>query len=119
MTTRIAEPQTRRWTKAEYYQAAELGWFAGQRVQLMFGEIIEMPAQGHVHVRAVWRISNLLQNAYGPTHWVRSQAPLDASDNSQPEPDVAVAEHSVAEYHNHPKSLLLAIEVADATLSWD
>src|SRR5438105_863581 len=36
------EPLVRRWTKAEYHAAADRGWFFGQRVELIDGEVIEM-----------------------------------------------------------------------------
>lgn len=116
---KVLEPITRRWTKREYYQAAELGWFESQRVQLIFGEIYEMPAQGHAHVKAVWKIGQIMRKLYEPQHWVREQAPLDASDISQPEPDVAVSERAMADYTDHPTALLPAIEVSDATLPLD
>ncbi len=36
---RPREPRTRPWTKAEYYQMAEVGMFRDQRVELIGGEI--------------------------------------------------------------------------------
>jgi Uma2 family endonuclease len=35
------EPQVRKWTKAEYYRMGELGWFNGQKVELIEGQIIQ------------------------------------------------------------------------------
>lgn len=119
MTTKLAEPRARQWTKAEYYRLADEGWFQGQRVELLDGEIIQMPAQGHAHVKAVSRMGDLLRKAFGEKHWVRSQAPLDISDRSQPEPDVAVAEQSIDDYTDHPVSSLLAVEISDSTLRHD
>jgi Uma2 family endonuclease len=40
-----SEPQTRKWTREEFYKLAEDGWFQGQRVLLLEGEIIQMPPQ--------------------------------------------------------------------------
>jgi hypothetical protein len=34
------DPKARRWTKAEFYHMAELGWFDGQRAELVNGEIL-------------------------------------------------------------------------------
>jgi hypothetical protein len=39
----LAEPATRQWTREEYYRLAEQGWFEGQRVQLIDGEIHRSP----------------------------------------------------------------------------
>lgn len=37
-------PQTLRWTRAEYARLTEDGYFEGRRVQLIEGELVEMPA---------------------------------------------------------------------------
>ena len=34
------DPRPRRWTREEFYRMAELGWFHGQRVELIEGEIM-------------------------------------------------------------------------------
>ncbi len=115
----LAEPRVRKWTLTEYNRAAASGLFDDERVQLIEGEIIEMPPQGHRHVKAVWRMTNLLQSAYGADRWVRSQAPLNVGTISQPEPDIAVAERPMADYTDHPSTLILAVEISDTTLSLD
>ena len=46
MVARLTEPRTRPWTKREFYEAAERGWFDGQRVELLDGEVIEMQPPG-------------------------------------------------------------------------
>src|SRR5947208_1353067 len=40
MQNTLTEPHPRRWTKAEYYQLGDLGFFQGQKVELLAGEII-------------------------------------------------------------------------------
>jgi Uma2 family endonuclease len=35
-----SDPRPRRWTEPEYYRLADLGFFGGQKVELMAGEII-------------------------------------------------------------------------------
>jgi Uma2 family endonuclease len=39
------EPRPIRWTRDEYYRLCEDGFFQDRRVQLIGGEIVEMPAQ--------------------------------------------------------------------------
>ena len=51
------EPSTRRFSKQEYYQMSELGWFDGQRVELIDGEIIVMSPQKHPHFSALDRVA--------------------------------------------------------------
>ena len=49
---RPAVPTVRRFTRAEYYEMERLGWFIGQRVELIAGEIIQMPAFNPPHPAA-------------------------------------------------------------------
>jgi Uma2 family endonuclease len=115
----LAEPITRRWTKTEYMRLAEEGWFEGQRVQLIRGEIVQMPAQGYRHTKAVMRVFEFLREAFGAKHWVRTQFQVDLSEDSQPEPDVSVAEHELEWYKDHPTTALLVVEVSDTSLRLD
>jgi Uma2 family endonuclease len=71
MTLRVTEPRTRHWTLAEYYQLAEEGWFQGQRVQLIEGEIIQLPPQGHAHAIALTRISRWLYETFKEEYLIR------------------------------------------------
>jgi Uma2 family endonuclease len=114
----LAEPATRQWTREEYYRLAEEGWFEGQRVQLIDGEIIQMPPQGHIHFLVLDRSGKFLLKAFGNAHWIRAQAPLNIGD-SDPEPDLAVCEHPMEDYTDHPTTALLVVEVSDATLRLD
>jgi len=115
----LEEPKTREWTAREYHQMGELGWFEGQRVQLVDGEVIIMSPQNFSHSVAVDRISRLLDRAVGDRYWVRSQLPLALSGNSEPEPDISVVGRRREDYSNHPTDAILVIEVSDSTLSFD
>lgn len=39
----VAKPSTHRWTREQYFRLSELGWFAGQRVELVRGRILDTP----------------------------------------------------------------------------
>jgi Uma2 family endonuclease len=119
MATKLAEPQARRWTKSEYDGLAQQGLFQDQRVQLIHGEIIQMPAHGHAHFQMLNRVGELLRGAFGPGYWVRMQGPLDLPLDSVPEPDVAVVKGTLEEYRAHPTTALLAVEISDSTLRLD
>ena len=118
MTVQIVEPQTKRWTRADYYELAEQGWFRGQRVQLIEGEIIQMPPQGHEHAKAIMLITRWLHQTCGE-FLIRCQMPLNAPGESDPEPDVAVLAESIDELKDHPRTALLVIEVSDSSLTLD
>jgi Uma2 family endonuclease len=120
MTLQIAEPRTKRWTREQYYQLAEQGWFRGQRVQLIDGEIIEMPPQGHEHARALIILDRWLHETFkGEDYIIRIQMPLNALENSEPEPDAALARGPIEKYSDHPQTAILVIEVADSSLPLD
>ena len=110
----------RRWTKAEYYKLAELGVIPERGVELMNGEIIDMPPIGQGHATSVVKLNRLLLNAF-PNDLVRPALPYDAADDSEPEPDFAVVPgHDPRTYSTaHPRSSLLIIEVADSSLAYD
>jgi Uma2 family endonuclease len=117
----IVKPTTRRWTRAEYYHLAELGWFRNQRVELIEGEIIQMPPQKNFHAVAIGLAEQALEGAFGPGHWVRTQLPLHLRPRSAPEPYVAVVPGSPRDYatRDHPTTALLIVEVSDTTLAYD
>jgi Uma2 family endonuclease len=124
MTTAVAaptvtEPRVRKWTKAEYYQMADLGWFRGQRAELIEGEIVVQSPQNWPHSVTTDRVGERLRQAFGATAWVRTQLPLDVSSVSEPEPDVSVVLGRRDDYNAHPSSAILVVEVSDSTLWFD
>jgi Uma2 family endonuclease len=115
----VAEPRTRRWTRAEYYKMADMGLFEGQRVELIDGEIIEMSPQKGPHAQSIGLTSDELRAAFGRGHWVREQLPLALGLSSDPEPDVSVVRGTARDYPDHPTSALLVVEVSDSSLGFD
>jgi Uma2 family endonuclease len=114
-----SEPHTRRWTRAEYYRLADLGFFTGQRVELIGGRVVKMPPMKNAHVIGVSLAEDALRAAFGAGHWVRTQAPLNLTRTSAPEPDVAVVAGRPRDYTDHPTTALLVVEVSDTTLAHD
>jgi Uma2 family endonuclease len=81
----------RRWNREEYYRAAELGLFGPEeRLELLDGEIFRKMTQRPPHSVAVGQTADLLAQAFGTAHHIRSQQPLILNDWSEPEPDVVV-----------------------------
>jgi Uma2 family endonuclease len=116
-----AQPRPRRWTVDEYYRMGELGWFTDQRVELIDGEVVQMPPKEDVHVACVSLAAKEIARAFEDGFWVRQQEPLRLSESSEPEPDVAVVRGSERDYigTGHPTSALFVLEVADTTLAYD
>jgi Uma2 family endonuclease len=99
---------------------AELGWFIGQRVELIDGEIMVLSPQGPSHAASTDRVRRMLERSLGEGVWVRMQLPIDFGSYSEPEPDVSVVTGSLEDYTSaHPTTALLIVEVSDSTLSYD
>jgi Uma2 family endonuclease len=113
------EPRTRLWTRAEFYQLADLGFFQGQRAELIEGKIMVLSPQNGPHASTVDRVAEVLRQGLGSGFWVRMQLPLNFTPSSDPEPDVSVVAGQRDDYTDHPTSALLLVEVSDTTLAYD
>lgn len=112
------EPTPRLWTREEYYRMGELGFFHGQRVELIEGEIMVLSPQNWPHTLTVARAGETLHRSLGASFWVRMQFPLNLS-TSDPEPDLSVVAGRIEDYNDHPTTAILVVEVSDSTLSYD
>jgi Uma2 family endonuclease len=116
-------PRRHRITVEEYHRMAEVGLLAPDaRVELIEGEIVEMPPIGNRHAAAVDQLAQLLHAAIGTRAIVRCQGPIRLGDLSEPQPDFTVLvrrEDFYRERHPTAADVLLAIEVSDTTLGYD
>jgi Uma2 family endonuclease len=116
-------PRRHRITVDEYHRMAESGSFAPDaRVELIDGEIIDMPPIGSAHAGTVDQLGALLHRAVGDRAIVRCQSPIQIGDYSEPQPDLALLASRKSFYKDgHPTEheTLLVIEVSDSTLDDD
>jgi Uma2 family endonuclease len=117
-TSPLAGPTPRRWTRDEYYHMGDLGWFRGQRVELIEGEIMVLSPQNWPHASTVARVEEVLRQALGTGFWVRTQLPM-LFGASEPEPDVSVVPGRNQDYSDHPSTAVLIVEVSDSNLTYD
>ena len=117
-----AEPTPRRFTVDEYYRMAEAGILSeDDRVELIEGEIIQMPPVGSRHSWRVRRIARLFHTTVGERAEIAVQDPLRLSTRSEPVPDLMLLQLR-PDYETHQPmtaDALLVVEVADSTLSYD
>ncbi|MEX2169780.1 MAG: Uma2 family endonuclease [Pirellulales bacterium] len=115
------EPTPKKWTREEYYQLGELGWFQNERVELIDGEIITLPPQSFGHYWCIDQLHQLLNEVFPRSsgYWVRSQGPIHASRFSEPEPDIAVVRGSREQFEDHPTTAVLMVEVSRSSISYD
>jgi Uma2 family endonuclease len=117
MTMTIAEGcETRRFTRAEYYRMAEMGFFEDQRVELIDGEILFMSPQNNPHAMTLMALNRLFSRALSDEFMVRPQLPLSVSDVSEPEPDLAIVREGPGVMRGeHPCTAELVIEISDSS----
>ena len=122
-TPLVAKPVRRRLTADDFDQMCSAGILtADDRVELIDGELIEMPPMGPAYTGIVNRLAEILHPRLGDAAKLRVQSSVRLSSHTQPEPDLAVVKPDPRHYllrHPRPADILLAIEVADSSLDYD
>lgn len=112
-----------RLSVADYHRMGEVGILGPElRTELIDGEIIEMPPIGHPHAGTVKLLANRLKESVGANAIVAVQDPVWLDDHSEPIPDIALLRPRADWYRNGhpgPHDVLLLIEVADTSLTYD
>ena len=117
--SQIAPAKFRPLKRTEYEHLVSLGCFRGERVELLYGALVTMTPQDPEHTSPVEQLNYLLVPlALSRRAAVRVQSPFAASDDSEPEPDVAVVPF-VKYGQEHPKIGWLVVEVANTSLAKD
>jgi Uma2 family endonuclease len=113
--------RTRQWTRAEYDRLIEIGVFQpGDRVELLGGELVVAEPQSSPHYTAIGLAEEALKAAFGAGWLIRQQGPIALDEQSEPEPDVAVAPGHLRDYsREHPARPVLIVEVAVSSLALD
>ncbi len=114
----------RRFTVDEYYRMAEAGILhEDDRVELIEGEIVEMPPIGSNHASIVNKLGSWFGGAIAEGSAIVSvQNPLRLLNDSEPIPDLMILRFRADFYraaHPTPEDVLLLVEVADTTLVFD
>jgi Uma2 family endonuclease len=105
----------------DYHRLGEVGILAeDSRVELIDGELIEMPPIGGPHMAVVNRLNKLLVLAAGDLGVVSVQNPVRLPPHSEPQPDLAILKPRAGDTTvPGANDVWLAIEVADTTLIYD
>jgi len=113
----------KKFTVGQYHQMIESGILSDRdRVELIQGEIIEMSPVGRRHAACVDRLAELMILRLASKVIVRTQNPIRLSDDSEPQPDLALLRRRDDYYktgHPQPGDIFLAIEVSDTTIDFD
>ena len=86
------------------------------------GQLIHRAAKGTAHSVCETRLERELFKLLGERATLRGQQPIILPDDSEPEPDRAIVQNRPDDYlSSHPTTadILLLIEIADSSLSYD
>jgi Uma2 family endonuclease len=115
----IAEPQRLRWNQESFHRLLDVFASDRLRVELINGDLIQMPPQKEPHSLAIVLADAAVRKAFGSDYTLRPQMPLNLSAVHEPEPDLVVVRGKPRSVKKHPRSAELVIEVADSTLRYD
>lgn len=116
-------PTRHRITVQEFFRMGEIGVFEPEaRIELIDGELFDMPPIGPPHASETARINQILVEATRGRAIVWPQNPIRLGDLSAPQPDLALLRWRQDFYrqaHPRPDDVLLLVEVAGTSLAHD
>lgn len=114
---------TYKWSIDRYHEAVEAGVFRGQALELLNGELVEMPPEGIAHAGLSSDSADLLRALLGNRAKVREAKPITLPNASEPEPDIAIVrplgEVYRTAHHPYPEDIFWVIEYANTSLEKD
>jgi len=112
-----------KWTLDDYHRMIEVGILETRYVELLNGEIIEMPPEREPHAYYRTEATDYLKELLGDRVKVREAAPITiVSSTSEPEPDIAIVQPLGREYlrhHPYPENIFWLIEFSNTSLAKD
>jgi Uma2 family endonuclease len=113
----LTAPDRKRFTLEEYDRLTDLGFFNGDRVELIYGDLVQMASQGTAHIFCCQRLNKQLVLTL-ENEIVQCQAPIILLPHSEPEPDFAILVAG-ADGKQAADKVLFVIEVSDSSLEYD
>ncbi len=119
----VVEPVRHKLSVDDFIRMGEAGIFAHDaRIELLEGELIDMPPIGSSHMSVTNRLNRLLVRGAGDDAIVSVANPVKLPPWSMPQPDFLLLRPCADDYASaYPGSgdTLLAIEVAESSLRFD
>ena len=119
------EAPRKRWTRQEFAAVEEAGLLAGQRLELIEGDLITKMPKNRRHTNGLIFLQAWLIQTFG-LEFINPETSIDVAPEenptSEPEPDLIVLQRPSWEYADanpSPSDIRLVVEVADSTLSFD
>jgi Uma2 family endonuclease len=111
-----------KWTIDEYHQMIEAGLLENRRVELLRGEIVEMSPEREAHAYFSRGAGNYLVGLLGERAIISQAKPITLSNDSEPEPDIAIVQplgREYLEHHPYPENIFWLIEYSNTSLQKD
>ena len=111
-----------RLTREQYYELGRLGVFDGKRVELIYGEVVEMSPIGDRHLLCVNEANELFVLAFAGKARVSIQNAVRLNIRNVPQPDLVLYKpRSDHRQTTRPKAenCFLVLEVSDSSLRYD
>lgn len=109
-------------TIEQWHKIVDCGAFDRTSVQLIEGEIIEMPPEKPIHSGTILSLSDRLKKLFINEDVIISQGHPITLINSEPEPDLAIFKYRQEYYkdrHPNASEVYLVIEIANTSIDFD
>lgn len=114
----LAAEKQRRLKRSEFMELVRLGVFEGERIELLYGVIVEMAIADPKHGSPIQELTRILVPKLLDRATVRIQLDYVAVEESEPVPDIAIV--PFGKYRDeHPDRAYCIIEVANTSLRKD
>lgn len=108
------------WTCDDLYLMENLPSVRNQKIMLIDGEVLIMPAPSVLASISHGLVDNLLRSIFpADQYWIRSQLGMFFGINTDPVPDLAVVDGPPRVHARHPRMAYLVIEIADTSFAYD
>jgi len=110
-----------KWSLKDYHNLIDNGVLASKNVELLDGELVEMPPESPLHTYVTLNGANYFREKLKGLALIREAHPVTLS-NSEPEPDIAIVQLHPHKYkYQHPslEDIFLLIEISNKTLNYD
>jgi len=111
---------TAKWSLDDYHRMIDAGILVDRQVELLNGEIVEMPPEGIPHANLSSEGADYLRELLGKQAKIREAKPITLPNASEPEPDICICHPvSYADHHPYPEDIFWVIEFSNSSLSKD
>ncbi|KAM3108413.1 Uma2 family endonuclease [Phormidesmis sp. 146-33] len=120
-----------KWTLDDYHRMVASGVLDDRQVELLHGEIVEMPPEGEPHAYFNTSVRDYLIGLLGDRATIREAKPITLPESaSEPEPDLAISSRypqgvvqplgrEYLTHHPYPDNIFWLIEFANSSLIKD